>query len=128
MNYVHNALLCSENKGPPTDKTELPESKADFSQALRILGARLLKGHFSYDGCHAKGVEILPTFLSCPLRIWSRVFGRPRNVADHADKATNMRTQTWEQHCQDGSILCIGNLFERAPGGPWVILSRVCFS
>jgi len=38
MNYMRNALLCLENKGPPIAKMEPPESKADFSQALRILG------------------------------------------------------------------------------------------
>jgi hypothetical protein len=106
----------------------ISESKADFCQALRILGARVLKGYFCYDACEARSVEISPTFLSCPLQDWSRVFGRPQNIVDRADQATNMHTQTWEQYCQDGTIVCIGNLFDRVPGSPWVILSRVCFS
>jgi hypothetical protein len=128
MNYTHNALLCSESPGSAAAKAESPESKADFTQALRILGARVLRGYFSYDACEAKSVEVLPTFLSCPLAEWTRVFGRPENTADHTDLATNMHTQTWQQPCQDGTIFCIGNLFDRHPGGSWVILSRVWLS
>ncbi len=128
MSYMQNALLFLENKGPPAAKREIPKSKADFSQALRILGARVLRGYVCYDASAARPVEIARIFLNCSLADWSRVFGRPQDISDHADQATNMHTQTWRQHCEDGTIVCIGNLFDREPGGPWVILSRVWFS
>ena len=111
MSYMQNALLCLEGKGPADAKRELPESKADFGQALRILGARVLRGDAHYNASEAKPVEIASVFLSCPLGDSSRVFGRPQGIADHADQATN--TQTWQQHCQDGTIIGIGGLFGR---------------
>ena len=109
-------------------KSTPPGSKADFIQALRILGAGLPNASFLYEYGYPGSREIQRVFLSCPLGTWRRVFGKPESVIDHCENLANMPLQTWEHECLDGTIICIGHLFERVPGEPWVILARVCLA
>ena len=39
-----------------------------------------------------------------------------------------MEPETWEHECCDGKISCVGHLFDRVQGGPWVIVARACLS
>jgi hypothetical protein len=100
----------------------------DFIQALRMLGAGLPNASMLCEHGDPGSREIQRIFLSCPLRTWTRVFGEPESVIDHCEDVANMPLQTWEHECRDGTILCIGHLFERVPAEPWVILARVCLA
>ena len=127
MNYTDNALTASKGSRfvmSPEDRG----TKADFVQALQVLGARVRKAFFVHEQGSAGRHEVRVVFLSCRLRTWSMVFGKPANVIDYRDAATNMPFQTWEHECRDGKATCVGHLFERFPEGPWVILARACFS
>ncbi len=128
MNYIDNAMTASERTGVTVMSPESRGTKADFIQALQVLGARVLNAFFLYEHGRAGSHEIRVAFLSCRLRTWRMVFGKPGNILDHRDAATNIPLQTWEHECRDGKITCVGHLFERVPGGPWVILARLCLS
>ena len=128
MNYIENALTASDTLDFAVISQEDRGTKADFIQALRILGARVRKAFFLYQHGSAECHEIRVAVLSCRRRTWTMVFGTPANIMDRRDAMTNMPLQTWEHQCRDGKITCVGHLFDRVPDGPWVILARACLS
>lgn len=95
-------------------------TRAGFLKLLQALGAKVgrLYGttsrHRQYVAC-----------LSCEWETWIEILGEPQDVSDHYDLLTHFPFQAWQQPVGDGVVMCVGHLFERAPGRRWVTLARV---
>jgi hypothetical protein len=107
----------------PTLPVTVPGSRRDFLQALQLLDSGL-----SVRQIQAKRslFEVMPVHLSCPHETWAEVFGEMRGGDAQESAADNPGVQSWEHHCTDGPVTCIGHLFERSPGVAWVVVVRVC--
>lgn len=102
--------------------TPEPGSRADFMQALQLLGARLE----SCQGMDGRTARLaVPVHVSCSRHKWAAAFGEPDCVqGGRAAGAKDLHL--WKHFCTDGPITCIGHRFERRPGEGWVIVVRVC--
>lgn len=100
-----------------------PGSRRDFLRAVQLLGGglnvRKVRGKRDL-------FEVVPVHLSCPHETWVKVFGEVRGPEEQETAAGNPGVHVWEHPCADGRVTCIGHLFERSPGVPWVVLVRVC--
>ncbi len=101
-----------------TDRWPPPGSKLDFLTALEILGARVL--------CMDAGVTVHAVWLHCPGHTWELVFGQLERLTDHRRSADWLPLHTWEHHCTDGSVTCIGHVLEGPFGEAWITLVRIC--
>ena len=101
-----------------------PKSRGDFLQALQQLGAepmvyRLQRRH--------NALRILGVHVSCSHDHWREVFGAPDCVEEIPVPSTTHCLHRWKHSCSDGSVTCVGHLFEQSPGVPWVVVTRVAF-
>ncbi|TXT24110.1 MAG: UDP-N-acetylglucosamine pyrophosphorylase, partial [Planctomycetota bacterium] len=125
MSYVENARTISQAR--PRSIQGQRGSQADFVQALRVLGARFPAWRSRFDGTHRNGHDFHGVFLSCSRETWDWVFGPPHNVVNHHMALAHQPFQAWECRCADGNVLCLGHLFRRDDGVPWVVLARMYF-
>jgi hypothetical protein len=126
-------LLDEEYKGSFTFRAALvsgaegfhiahePGTRGDFLQALQQLGAepkicRLQKS------CNTR--QIMQVHVSCSRDNWIEVFGEPEGIEEITVSSSKYILYRWKHFCLDGSITCIGHLFEQSPGVSWVVLMR----
>jgi hypothetical protein len=110
---------------PQASLEETPQLRhAEFFAALRRLGAR--SGLPRTDNSSTRRErQNCRVFVSCPQDLWIETFGKPRNITQHYDLAMHLSFQAWHQTSADGPLTCVGHLFERSPGVPWVTVSRI---
>ncbi len=125
MSYVENALAISRSRTRTIQGRR--GNQSDFVQALRVLGARFPAWHSRFDGQHQNREDLHGVFLSCSRETWDWVFGPPHNIVHHRVAFTRSPFQEWECRCADGSVLCLGHLFQEVDGVPWVVLARMYF-
>lgn len=99
-----------------------PGSRADFAQALQLLGAgpsvrRLMLGRTSRL---ATSVH-----LSNSRDNWEEVFGQVECIEEGRVAGAEDALYRWKYFCTDGPVTCHGHLFERQPGVPWVVVMRI---
>ena len=99
-----------------------PGSRGDFLQALQQLGAepkvcRLQDGHNTR--------KMMQVHVSCSHDDWVKVFGKTECVEEIPIAASKRVLYRWKHLCSDGSVTCIGHLFEQSPGVSWVVMMRV---
>ncbi len=97
-------------------------SRADFLQALQILGARSPRYRL---GSRDPIPRTIPIQISCPYQTWLKVFGRPRQIEKYSHAPNSVAIHTWKHDCKDGPITCIGQFSERFPGLRWVVVMRL---
>jgi hypothetical protein len=94
-------------------------------QTLRNLGGSLGVNYCCRES-HGRGIqEVQAVFVSCPRRAWIKAFGRPRHVRRHFDAAQEKWLWTWQQQIGEGVLRCVGHIFERSPGRPWMVVKQV---
>lgn len=99
-----------------------PGSRADFAQALQLLGAspgirRLMLGRMSH--------LTMPVHVSCSRNDWEQVFGKVDCIEEGGVSEASDSLYRWKYFCTDGPITCHGHLFERAPSERWIVVVRV---
>jgi hypothetical protein len=97
-------------------------SRADLLQALQQLGAeptihRLQSRHNTR--------RMVRVHVSCSRDTWVEVFGEPECVEEIAVPSAKHVLHLWKHRCSDGSVTCMGHLFEQSPGIHWVVVMRV---
>ena len=102
--------------------THEPGSRADFIQALQQLGAEP-KIHRLQNSHNTR--RMVRVHVSCSRDDWVKVFGEPECVEEIAVPSTKPVQCRWKHSCSDGSVTCIGHLFEQSPGVRWVVVMRV---
>lgn len=99
-----------------------PGSRADFIQALQLLGAEPKIGRLQ---SHLNTRRMMRVHLSCSRDNWAQVFGEPECVEEIVVRSTKHVQYRWKHFCLDGSITCVGDLFEQSPGVHWVVVMRI---
>jgi hypothetical protein len=99
-----------------------PGSRGDFMQALQQLGAEP-KIHRLHR--HPRTGRIMPVHVSCSRDVWLEIFGEPQCVEKMAAAGSRNVLYRWRYDCSDGSVICMGDLFERSPGVHWIVVMRV---
>ena len=99
-----------------------PGSRADFLQALQQLGAepelrRLQSGRNTR--------RMMRVHVSCSKDDWVKVFGEPECVEEIVVPSVRHVQYRWKHRCSDGSVTCVGHLFEQSLGVSWVVVMRV---
>jgi hypothetical protein len=104
---------------------DLAGSKTDFLRILQLLGTRPANSYYDFhlETCGIR--EVHAVFLSCSHEVWKQAIGEPQGVVSYNHAMTNMPLQSWEHPCADGLVKCVGHLFQRSSGIPWVIVARV---
>lgn len=103
-----------------------PLSRAEFVERLETLGAKMAPQNAAAGGSGPAWMRVV--HFSRPYDVWKRSFGELRPVQQGSSTAPKAQAiQTWEYSCSDGPVLCIGQLYERSPGLPWVNMIRLCF-
>ena len=99
-----------------------PGSRADFIQALQQLGAepRIRRLQSSRNTRRMVLVHV-----SCSRDHWTEIFGEPEGVEEISVPTSKYILYRWKHLCSDGSVNCIGHLFEQSPGVHWVVVMRV---
>jgi hypothetical protein len=98
-------------------------TRADFVEAVKTLAAAL--PHGGSPTALDERQDAWATFVVCPTSTWRHVFGKRAAVVAHRDPAKHRALQTWEHHCSDGSVHCVGHFFRRHRQR-CVALVRVC--
>jgi hypothetical protein len=99
-----------------------PGSRADFIQALQLLGAEP-KIHGLQSSRNNR--RMMPVHVTCSQDNWAEIFGEPECVEEIPVPASKHVLYRWKHLCSDGSVTCIGHLFEQSPGVHWVVVMRV---
>jgi hypothetical protein len=92
---------------------------------LRPLGGSVGVNYCCRDALGSGIREVQAVFVSCPLRTWVAVFGKPRRVRPHFDRTGAKRACSWEQDSSEGPVRCLGYIFERFPGIHWIIVKQL---
>ncbi len=99
-----------------------PGSRADFLQALQQLGAGPALHRLQRSDSTRKMTRL---HVSCSRADWVKVFGEPECVEEISVPVSKYVQYRWKHFCSDGSITCVGHLFEQSPGVSWVVAMRV---
>jgi len=99
-----------------------PGSRADFIQALQQLGAEPKICRLQSSRNTRRMVRV---HLSCSKADWVKVFGEPECIEEITVPAPKHIQYRWKHFCSDGTVTCIGHLFEQSPGISWVVVMRV---
>lgn len=99
-----------------------PGSRGDFLEALQQLGAepkieRLQNRRNIY--------RMMRVHVTCSREEWSAIFGEPECVEETVMPSSKHLLHLWKHTCSDGSVTCIGHLFEQSPGIQRVVVMRV---
>ena len=99
-----------------------PGSRGDFLQALQQLGAepKICRLQDRRNSCRMVRVHV-----SCFRGDWVKVFGEPENVEEIPVPVSENALYRWKHFCSDGSVTCVGHLFEQSPGVCRVVVMRV---
>jgi hypothetical protein len=118
--FAYRAALVSGVQG--FHVAHEPGGRADFLQALQQLGAepRVCRLQSSRNTR-----KMMPVHLSCSLENWSEVFGEPKCIEEIPVPKSKYVLYRWKHFCSDGSVTCIGHLFEKSLGVDWVVVMRV---
>jgi hypothetical protein len=100
----------------------VPGSRSDFLQALQQLGAGP-EIHRLRDSRRRRPTRRV--HISCSEDNWTEIFGQPQCIEETVGSAPKPGLHRWTHWCSDGSVTCIGHLFEHSPGVPWVVVMRV---
>ncbi len=93
-------------------------------QMLRPLGGSVGVNYYCYDTLASGIQEIQTVFVSCSMKNWVALFGKPHALRLHFDLPSAQWQYTWEQHLSSGLVHCLGYIFERSPGVNWVIVKQ----
>lgn len=99
-----------------------PGSRGDFVQALQQLGAEPSVRRLQSNRSTRRMAQV---HVSCPRDHWVEIFGEPECVEEIPVPASQYVLYRWRHFCSDGSVTCIGHLFEQSAGGLWVVVMRV---
>jgi hypothetical protein len=126
MSYTARALEVSGGQNLPTQPCPI-HSRADFVQALRMLGTTLTgeARHCSLDDRESEDMQV--AFLRCLHTTWLEVFGEPSSAEEHAESLPLFPVQVWKYQCRDGPLECVGHQVDDLYGNRWLTLVRVCF-
>jgi hypothetical protein len=102
--------------------------RSDFPRMLRQLGAISGVNYCQFDAETGEILDIQHVYLRCHYEQWTQAFGEPEMVSPRLDVTVGAIVRTWQHHYVDGSVTCIGYMFEHPTGVRWVIVVRVCFS
>ena len=91
---------------------------------LRPLGGSVGVNYYRHDTLASGIQEIQTVFVSCPLRSWVALFGKPQRVRLHFDLPSAQWEYTWEQHFRTGWFAAWDTSFERSPGVNWIIVKQ----
>ena len=101
-----------------------PGSRADFIQALQQLGAEPKICRLQSSRNILRMVRV---HVSCSRDNWTEIFGEPECIEQISVPSSTHVLYRWKHICSDGSITCVGHLFEKSPGIHWVVVMRVTF-
>jgi hypothetical protein len=99
-----------------------PGSRGDFLQALQQLGAEPKSCRLQSSRNTRRMMRV---HVSCSRDNWTEIFGEPECVERIPVSASKYGMYRWKHFCSDGSVTCIGYLFEQSPGVCWVVVMRV---
>ena len=125
--FTARAEAFSDVKGRRSSKRLPPMSRADFVEALRVLGRQRLQNGSEFD-FDDPGTEAVHTaFLRCSLSAWLEIFGEPESVHEHRESAPLFPVHVWKYQCTDGPVYCVGFQVDELSGTRWVTFVRVCY-
>ncbi|MHC4404368.1 MAG: hypothetical protein ACYTG0_32335, partial [Planctomycetota bacterium] len=96
VGYVARARTIMDEDVEVSPEPYLPESRRDFIEALRLLGAELGNEHDASSLEDLGNQNRFGVLLSCPLETWTRVFGKPQNVRNGFDSFVHVPFRVWE--------------------------------
>jgi len=99
-----------------------PGSRGDFLQALQLLGAEP-KIHGLQSSRNTR--RMMRVHVTCSRDDWTEIFGEPECIEEISIPTSKHVLYRWKHFCSDGSVTCIGHLFEQSPGVSWVVVMRV---
>ena len=125
--FALRAMCVAGGKTSQDGKRHHPGSRADFVQALEILGKRLTDGacHFELGDRAAHDVQV--ALLRCPAETWMNVFGHPDRVERQATPSPLFPVEVWHYDCTDGPVECVGYQLNDLTGRRWITFVRVCY-
>ena len=83
LSYTVRAETLSDVNSWAPSQPLSPLSKADFVQALRIMGRQRPRSDYQFELGDPESEAIHTAFLRCPLATWVKVFGQPESVHEH---------------------------------------------
>lgn len=97
-------------------------SRGDFLQALQQLGAdpKICRLRSRRNTRRSMRVHV-----SCSRDHWLEVFGEPECVEEIVVPSAKHVLHRWKHFCSDGSVACMGHLFEQSPDVHWVVVMRI---
>jgi hypothetical protein len=118
--FAFRAALLSEVQG--FHIAHEPGSRADFIQALQQLGAEPKVSRLQN---HRNTRRMVHVHVSCSYNNWIKIFGEPVCIEEIRISTSKSVLHRWKHFCSDGSVTCVGQLFEQSPGVSWIVLMRV---
>jgi hypothetical protein len=125
--FALRAEAFSDVRSRVSRKRLPPLSRADFVEALRILGRQLPHGDHRFELGDPEIEAVHTAFLRCSLATWLEVFGQPESVHEHRESAPLFPVHVWKYQCTDGPVYCVGLQAEELNGTRWVTFVRVCY-
>lgn len=104
--------------------THFSGTRKDLIRGLRALMAN------PFPGSRIAGQSTrrsCPIMLSCSRESWVRALGEEDIVIDYCDGSGDTVFHTWQYHCADGVVLCVGHRHEGPAGDPWITLTALYF-
>jgi hypothetical protein len=99
-----------------------PGSRGDFLQALQQLGAEPKVCRLQYN---LNTRRMMRVHVSCSRNHWTEIFGELKCIEEIPVPTSKHVLYRWKHFCSDGSVTCVGHLFERSPGLHWVVVMRL---
>jgi hypothetical protein len=127
LSYTVRAEAFSGTTSPVSSEPPPPLSRADFVQALRILGRERPRNDRQFELRDPETEAIHTAFLRCSLATWAKVFGQPESVHEHRESAPLFPVHVWKYQCADGPVYCVGFQVDELNGTRWVTFVRVCY-
>ncbi len=110
--------------GASTQRATYDGTRKDFIRALRALRGCAVIGSRHRQNPSRNSPRVL---LSCSREDWLRTFGEEHLTTSYYDDAGRVTCQTWQYHCPDGIVLCIGHRHGGVSGDVWMTLERLYF-
>ena len=108
----------------PTKCPGFAGSRKDFVRALRALGKSVVLGGRALRQTRRDSTRVL---LSCSREEWLRTFGKEHLIISYCDGAGRVTCDTWQYHCLDGVVLCVGHRHGGVDGNAWMTLEGLYF-
>jgi len=127
VSYTVRAETFTDTESPTPSEPLPPLSRADFVQALRIVGRQGAPNDCQFELGDPETQAIHTAFLRCSLATWLKIFGQPESVHEHRESAAFLPVHVWKYRCTDGPVYCVGFQGGELNGTRWVTFVRVCY-